>query len=160
MKPSLHAPVIGLAAPLAPASVPAQDGPSPECLKGPGAATTRPADEGEVYLSKQVVDDAPEWEGTNRDRIAMLGAAHMAAGPVLEETRGSIIALFRTAEFGARPPETGKADTWLQRLRGAGLTEGEKTGEAVRHSSAMTRAAPFQQRVWGKIGARQDFQQL
>jgi CubicO group peptidase (beta-lactamase class C family) len=136
------------------------------------------AEEGKIDLSKQVIDYVPELAGTNWDGIAMIDAANMATGLALEETLESIIdptsiiVRFFSAEFGAENPDTGEVDNWLEVLGGAEKIEGEEPGEVFRYSSAvtevfvlaaekidnMTWSELFQQRVWGKVGARQDFQ--
>lgn len=136
------------------------------------------AEEGKIDLSKQVIDYVPELAGTNWDGIAMIDAANMATGLALEETLESIIdptsiiVRFFSAEFGAQNPDTGEVDNWLEVLGGAEKIEGEEPGEVFRYSSAvtevfvlaaekidnMTWSELFQQRVWGKVGARQDFQ--
>ena len=48
-------------------------------------------EEGEVDLSKPVVDYVPGLAGTNRDRIPLIYAANMATGQALEETVESIM---------------------------------------------------------------------
>ena len=136
------------------------------------------AEEGKIDLSKQVIDYVPELAGTNWDGIPMIDAANMATGLALEETLESIIdptsiiVRFFSAEFGAENPDTGEVDNWLEVLGGAEKIEGEEPGEVFRYSSAvteifvlaaekidnMTWSELFQQRVWGKVGARQDFQ--
>lgn len=136
------------------------------------------AEEGKIDLSKQVIDYVPELAGTNWDGIPMIDAANMATGLALEETLDSIIdptsiiVRFFSAEFGAENPDTGEVDNWLEVLGGAEKIEGEEPGEVFRYSSAvtevfvlaaekidnMTWSELFQQRVWGKVGARQDFQ--
>jgi CubicO group peptidase (beta-lactamase class C family) len=136
------------------------------------------AEEGKVDLSQPVPKYVPELAGTNWDNVPMIDAANMATGLALEETLesiidpASIIVRFFSAEFGAPNPKTGKLENWLDILREAAKVEGEKPGEVFRYSSAVTEifvlaaekidnltwAELFQQRVWGKVGAREDFQ--
>lgn len=136
------------------------------------------AEEGKVDLTLPVTQYVPELAGTNWDNIPMIDAANMATGLALEETLesiidpASIIVRFFSAEFGAPNPETGKVENWLDILREAEKIRGEKPGEVFRYYSAVTEvfvlaaekldnltwAELFQQRVWGKVGAREDFQ--
>jgi len=133
--------------------------------------------EGKIDLSKPVVDFVPELAGTNWDGVPLIDAANMATGLALEETLeaiidpASIIVRFFSAEFGAPNPMTGETENWLDILREAEKLEGEEPGEVFRYSSAVTQVAVllaekiddmtwaelFQQRVWGKVGARMDF---
>lgn len=135
------------------------------------------AEEGRIDLDRPVSAYAPELAGTNWDAVPMIDAMNMATGLALEETLeaivdpNSIIVKFFSAEFGAQNPATGQVDYWLDILREAETIEGEQPGEVFRYSSAvtevgvlisekiddMTWADLFEERVWGKVGARSDF---
>lgn len=135
------------------------------------------AEEGKIDLEQPVTAYAPELAGTEWDNVPLIDAMNMATGLALEETLesiidpNSIIVKFFSAEFGAENPATGKVDNWLDILREAEKIEGEEPGEVFRYSSAvtevsvltaekidnMTWADLFQERVWGKVGARLDF---
>jgi len=135
------------------------------------------AEDGELDLSKPVVDYVPELAGTNWDGISVLDAANMETGLALEETLesiidpSSIIVRFFSAEFGVPNPMTGQLENWLDILREAEKIEGEGPGEVFRYSSAVTQVSVllaeqiddmtwadlFQARVWSKVGAREDF---
>lgn len=130
--------------------------------------------EGKVDMQKEVADYVPELKGTNWDGIKMIDAANMATALQLEETLeaiidpGSIIVRFFSAEFGFANPASGKLENWLDILKEAEKIPGEKPGERFRYSSAVTQvfvlaaekiddtswAQLFQDRVWGKMGAR------
>ena len=134
-------------------------------------------DEGKIDMSRPVVDYVPELAGTNWDGVSIIHAANMATGLALEETLESIIdptsiiVRFFSAEFGAANPVTGKTENWLDILKEAKNLDTEKPGDVFRYSSAvteifvlaaekidnMTWADLFQERVWGKVGARLDF---
>ena len=133
-------------------------------------------EDGKIDLSKPVIDYVPELAGTNWDGIPMIDAANMATGLALEETLdsivdpSSIIVRFFSAEFGAPNPITGEMENWLDILREAEKLEGEGPGDVFRYSSAVTQifvlaaekldnltfAKLFQERVWSKVGARED----
>ena len=134
------------------------------------------AEEGKIDVDKPVSTYVPELAGTNWDKVPLIDALNMSTGLALEETLdaivdpNSIIVKFFSAEFGAPNPATGEVDNWLDILRAAEMIEGEKPGEVFRYSSAvtevsvliaekidnMTWADLFQERVWGKVGARMD----
>lgn len=134
--------------------------------------------EGKIDMQKQVVDYLPELNGSNWDGIKMIDAANMATALQLEETMeavvdpNSIIVKFFSAEFGSPNPATGQIDDWLEILKGAEQIDGEKPGECFRYSSAVTQvfvliaerienktwARLFEDRVWGKMTARQSMQ--
>jgi len=134
--------------------------------------------EGKIDMEKEVVHYLPEFKGSNWDGIKMIDAANMATALQLEETMEaiidpeSIIVKFFSAEFGSPNPATGKVDDWLAILRDAEPVEGEKPGERFRYSSAVTQifvviaerienktwAKLFEDRVWGKMTARQPMQ--
>ncbi|WP_204113424.1 serine hydrolase domain-containing protein [Shimia biformata] len=133
-------------------------------------------EEGKLDLSREVVDYVPDLKGTNWDGVPLLDALNMATGLALEETLpslidpSSIIVRFFSAEFGAPNPVTGEQENWLDILKTAEKIEGEAPGDVFRYSSAVTQvsvlaaemlddmtwADVFQERVWSKVGARQD----
>lgn len=133
--------------------------------------------EAKVDLSRPVTDYVTQLAGSNWDNVSLIDAANMSTGLALEETLdsivdpNSIIVRFFSAEFGAPNPATGEMENWLDILREAEVIEGEKPGEVFRYSSAVTQinvllaeqidnmtwADLFQQRIWGKVGARMDF---
>ncbi|PYG25648.1 serine hydrolase domain-containing protein [Pelagimonas varians] len=135
-------------------------------------------EEGKIDTSLPVSDYASELQGTLWDDVPMLDALNMSAGLALEETLesitdpASIIVRFFSAEFGAPNPMTGETENWLDILRDAEAIAGEKPGEVFRYSSAVTQVAVlaaeriddmtwadlFETRIWGKVGARMDFQ--
>ncbi len=130
--------------------------------------------EGKVDMQKSVADYVPELKGTSWDGITMLDAINMATALQLDETMasmmdpGSIIVRFFSAEFGFPNPATGKSEKWLDILKEAQKAPGQKPGERFSYSSAVTQvsvlaaekvdnkswAQLFQDRVWGKVGAR------
>ena len=131
-------------------------------------------EDGKLDMSKDVVDYVPELKGTNWDGISVLDAANMETGLALEETLdaiidpSSIIVRFFSAEFGSPHPLTGGNENWLDILKTAEKIDGEAPGEVFRYSSAVTQVSVllaeniddmtwadlFQERVWGKVGAR------
>ncbi|MDK3075569.1 serine hydrolase domain-containing protein [Sedimentitalea sp. JM2-8] len=133
-------------------------------------------EEGKLDMSKDVVNYVPQLAGTNWDGISVLDAANMETGLALEETLdaiidpSSIIVRFFAAEFGSPNPLTGEMENWLDILKTAEKLEGEEPGEVFRYSSAVTQVSVllaenldnmtwadlFQERVWGKVGARED----
>lgn len=135
------------------------------------------AEEGKVDLGQPVSAYAEELAGSVWDEVPMIDALNMATGLQLEETLDSIIdpdsiiVKFFAAEFGTPNPATGEVDNWLDILREAETIDGEEPGDVFRYSSAVTEVAVlsaekledmswadlFQERVWGKIGARLDF---
>lgn len=130
--------------------------------------------EGKIDMQKSVADYVAELKGTSWDGIKMIDAINMATALQLDEDLasildpGSIIVRFFSAEFGFPNPATGKSEKWLDILKEAQKVPNQKPGERFSYSSAVTQVAVlaaekidnkawarlFQDRVWGKVGAR------
>jgi len=130
--------------------------------------------EGKIDMQNSVADYVPELKGTSWDGIKMIDAINMSTALQLDETMdslldpSSIIVRFFSAEFGFPNPATGKVEKWLDILKEAEKAPGQKPGERFSYSSAVTQVAVlaaekvdnkawarlFQDRVWGKVGAR------
>jgi len=138
-----------------------------------GLVITQLIAEGKVDPEKSITKYVPQLKGTNWDGVKTINVLNHTTGLDLEETGASIlnpeseVVRFFSATFGAANPATGKVENWIDVLRDAKKLD-EAPGTQFRYSSPNTLvliqmaeniegiswAKLFQERVWGKMGAR------
>lgn len=140
-----------------------------------GLVLTQLVVEEKIDPNAPITKYVPELKGTNWDTRKVIDVANQSSGLDIEETGKSIlnpdseVVRFFSSIFGAPNPSTGKVEEWIEVAKGAENLEGEKPGEHFRYSSLNTMviiqmienieekpwAELFEERVWGKLGARQ-----
>lgn len=129
--------------------------------------------EGKVDPEKPITEYVPQLRGSNWDDVKTINVLNHTSGLNLEETGATIldpeseVVRFFSSTFGAENPATGKVEDWIEILRDAEKLD-EKVGAQFRYSSPNTLvliqmaeniegnswSKIFEDRVWGKMGAR------
>ena len=140
-----------------------------------GLVTAMLVEEGKVDPAKPMTEYIPELKGTVWDDVSVLDVLNHTTGFDNEETAESIlnpdspVVRFFAACFGSPRHSTGNLESWMDVARDTQKIPGENAGERFRYASmntmiltkmienveGMTWARIFEDRVWGKMTARQ-----
>ena len=140
-----------------------------------GLVASMLVDEGKLNPSKKITEYIPELKGTVWDDVTVLNVLNHTTGFDNEETGESILSpdspvvRFFASAFGSARHSTGKLESWLDVARDTQKIKGEKAGERFRYASintivltkmiqnieGKTWTRSFEDRVWGKMTARQ-----
>jgi CubicO group peptidase (beta-lactamase class C family) len=130
--------------------------------------------EGRIDPERPVTDYVPALAGSAWEQASVLDVLNHTTGLQTEETAAAIldpdseVVAFFSASFGAANPGSGEREGVVETLRRFVPLEGEGPGDVFRYSSANTHvltmmieaveerpwAAIFEERVWGRLGAR------
>lgn len=140
-----------------------------------GLIVAQLAEEGKVDTTKPIVHYIPELKGTVWDKIAIMDLLNHTTGLDNEEKLesildpdSSVVRLFASS-FGSARQATGEVETWMNVAKDTQALENESAGEHFRYASMNTLlltkmienieqktwSQVFEERVWGKMTARQ-----
>ena len=139
-----------------------------------GLVSAMLVEEGKIDPSKSITHYVPSLAGSAWDQASVLDVLNHTTGLETEETGASIldpnspVVAFFSASFGSNNPGSGKLENVIDTLRRFIPLTKEGAGDVFRYSSANTHvltmmienveeitwASVFEERVWGKLGAR------
>ncbi|MGC9459775.1 serine hydrolase domain-containing protein [Vibrio genomosp. F10] len=140
-----------------------------------GVVVAMLVEEGKIDPQQSITKYVPELKDTVWDDVRVLDVLNHQTGLDNEETLASImnpvspVVRFFSSAFGVPSAATGEVESWIAVARDTERLEGEKAGEINRYASIntivltkmveniekTTWSAVFEERVWGKMTARQ-----
>ncbi|PRY19766.1 CubicO group peptidase (beta-lactamase class C family) [Aliiruegeria haliotis] len=127
--------------------------------------------EGLLDFDEPITKYAKELEGTAWDNVSVLNAMNMASGLDIEETTEAFSDPESWIEQYFGTLFSGEGTEWIDIMRAAEPLEGEQPGDRFRYSTAITQALVlalqhasnlkyadlFNDRIYSKIGAKQQY---
>ncbi|PMH37535.1 serine hydrolase [Vibrio sp. 10N.286.49.B3] len=140
-----------------------------------GLVVAQMVKEGQIDPQQPITKYVPQLKDTVWDDVRVLDVLNHNTGLDNEETLASImnpvspVVRFFSSAFGVANAETGEVESWIDVARDTEKLEGEKAGEVNRYASintivltkmvenleGTTWSQVFEDRVWGKMHARQ-----